>query len=116
MATLSDSPEADFLVDMEEGNLIAGLTGNDYQRPSSLTDVGPIRCHRGDRVALGQEIKPSLAGSLDDRLIGVEDAVRQPGLAQAATCDARPSLNGQRTPRAAPDRSGFQDRALLCPH
>src|SRR5919112_5284631 len=41
-------------------------------------EAGP----RGWAKRLGQEVAPGLAGGLDDRLIGLEHPVREPGLAQ----------------------------------
>src|SRR4051812_9051179 len=54
-----------------------------YQGPSPLTCECPFaRADRCDGSGLGDEPAPGVAGGLDDLLVGVEDAVREPSLAQ----------------------------------
>src|SRR4051794_14467805 len=55
----------------------------DNQGPSPLTCECPFaRADRCDGSGLGDEPAPGVAGGLDDLLVGVEDAVREPSLAQ----------------------------------
>ena len=54
-----------------------------YHWPLSLTCVGPVaHSDRGDGFWSGDEVSPSLAGGVDDLLVGVEDAVGEPVGAQ----------------------------------
>src|SRR3954447_17953067 len=54
------------------------------QGPSPLTCECPFaRADRCDGSGLGDEPAPGVAGGLDDLLVGVEDAVREPSLAPA---------------------------------
>src|SRR5829696_5802999 len=54
-----------------------------YQRPSLLTGVGPFAvADGGDGAGVCEEVAPGLAGRLDDGLVALEDAVREPVLAE----------------------------------
>lgn len=49
---------------------------NLYQRPSFLTDMGPFALADGcDGSGLTEEAVPCFASSVDDVVVGVEDAV-----------------------------------------
>ena len=50
-----------------------------YQRASPLTDGRPFACSdRLDGFGFCDEFPPGVAGSLDDVVVGFEDAVRKP--------------------------------------
>ena len=67
--------------------LSAGMRAGLYQRPSVVTDVGPVaHSDRGDERRLDGEFVPGFAGCVDDVVVGLEDAVDPNRLCDTAAC------------------------------
>lgn len=56
---------------------------------------------RSDRVSLGEDLAPNVAGGLDDRSVVGEDAVRQP-VVEYVLLYACPGIAGASRPISAP--------------